>query len=179
MSLLVTTMSLLVYFPFFYLLYTLAYENRRNGHISSKNENFKKVKNAFGRDHMQNFLVQIPARQLKRCRLQRACIHTHIHTCIHSDSKETDAPLFYYYMFICASCGSKVSGFQKKKKEKKERTSTTPSCSGPIPAQKSRANSVPGDIFSHLMFEMYLYHFHRFSWEKYTKMIGHMPWLDQ
>ena len=45
-------------------------------------------------------------------------------------------------------------------------TSTTPSCSGPIPAQKSRANSVPGDIFSHLMFEMNLYHFHRFSWEK-------------
>ena len=48
----------------------------------------------------------------------------------------------------------------------KLQTSTTPSCSGPIPAQKSRANSVPGDIFSHLMFEMNLYHFHRFSWEK-------------
>ena len=45
-------------------------------------------------------------------------------------------------------------------------TSTTPSCSGQIPAQKPRANSVPGDIFSHLMFEMNFYHFHRFSWEK-------------
>ena len=58
-------------------------------------------------------------------------------------------------------------------------TSTTPSCSGPIPAQKSRANSVPGAIFSHLMFEMNFYYFHRFSWEKYTKMIGHMPLLYQ
>ena len=35
------------------------------------------------------------------------------------------------------------------------------------PAQKSQANSVPGDKFSHLMFEMiFFYHFHRFSWEK-------------
>ena len=50
------------------------------------------------------------------------------------------------------------------------KTSTTPSCSGPIPAQKSfdksQANSVLGDIFSHLMFEMNFYRFHRFSWEK-------------
>ena len=50
------------------------------------------------------------------------------------------------------------------------------SCSGPIPAQKARTNSVPGAIFSHLM---NFYYFHRFSWEKYTKMIGHMPWLYQ
>ena len=28
------------------------------------------------------------------------------------------------------------------------KTSTTPSCSGPIPAQKSRGNSVPGVVFS-------------------------------
>ena len=33
-------------------------------------------------------------------------------------------------------------------------TNTAPSCSGPIPTQKSRANSVPEAIFSHLMFEM-------------------------
>ena len=26
--------------------------------------------------------------------------------------------------------------------------------------------STRGDIFSHLMFEMNFYHFHRFSWEK-------------
>ena len=39
---------------------------------------------------------------------------TYIHTQIHSDSKETEGPLFYYYMFICASFGSKISGFQKK-----------------------------------------------------------------
>ena len=45
-------------------------------------------------------------------------------------------------------------------------TSTTPSCSGPIPAQKSQASSVSGDKFSHLMFEMIFYHLHRFSWEK-------------
>ena len=59
---------------------------------------------------------------------------------------------------------------EKKKKndentKKDKETSTTPSCSGPIPAQKSRANSVPGAIFSHLMFEMNFYHFHSFSWE--------------
>ena len=45
-------------------------------------------------------------------------------------------------------------------------TNTAPSCSGPIPTQKSWVNSVPGAIFSHLMFEMHFYHFHRFSWEK-------------
>ena len=50
--------------------------------------------------------------------------------------------------------------------KKKHETSTTPSCSGPIPTQKSRANSVPGAIFSTLMFEMNFYYFHRFSWEK-------------
>ena len=31
------------------------------------------------------------------------------------------------------------------------RTSTTPSCSGPIPAEKSRGNSVLGVVFSHKM----------------------------
>ena len=36
-----------------------------------------------------------------------------IHAHIHSDSKETDAPSFYYYMFVCASFRSKISGFQK------------------------------------------------------------------
>ena len=65
------------------------------------------------------------------------------------------------------------------KAEKIYRTSTTPSSSGPIPAQKLQANSVPRDIFSHLMFEINFYYFHRFSWEKYTKMIVHMPWLYQ
>ena len=36
----------------------------------------------------------------------------YIHTQIHSDSKETEALLFYFYMFIWASFGSKISGFQ-------------------------------------------------------------------
>ena len=40
-------------------------------------------------------------------------------------------------------------------------TSTTQSCSGPILTQKSRANSVPGALFSHLMLEMEFYYFHR------------------
>ena len=31
---------------------------------------------------------------------ESAYIHTHIHTYIHSDSKETEGPLFYYYIFI-------------------------------------------------------------------------------
>ena len=39
----------------------------------------------------------------------------------------------------------------------------TPSCSGPIPAQKLRANSVPRAVFSNLMPKMDFYYFHRFS----------------
>ena len=31
------------------------------------------------------------------------------------------------------------------------KTSTTPNCSGPIPAEKLRANSVPRAVFSHLI----------------------------
>ena len=33
-------------------------------------------------------------------------------TYIHSHSIKTEALLFYYFMFICASFGSKISGFQ-------------------------------------------------------------------
>ena len=44
--------------------------------------------------------------------------------------------------------------------ENKNKTSTTSSCSGPIPAQRSRANLVPGAIIYHLMFEMIFYYFH-------------------
>ena len=39
-------------------------------------------------------------------------------------------------------------------KSRKQRTSTTPSCSGPIPAQKSRGISVLGVVFSHMMSKM-------------------------
>ena len=46
------------------------------------------------------------------------------------------------------------------------RTSTTPSCSRPIPAQKSRGNSVLGAVFSHTMPKMDFRYSHRFSWEK-------------
>ena len=46
------------------------------------------------------------------------------------------------------------------------RTSTTPSCSGPILAQKSRDNSVLGVAFSHTMPKMDFRYSHRFSWEK-------------
>ena len=47
-------------------------------------------------------------------------------------------------------------------------TSTTPSCSGPIPAQKSRGNSVHvlGVVFSHTMSKMDFHYSHHFSWEK-------------
>ena len=52
----------------------------------------------------------------------------------------------------------------------KERlTSTSPSYSGPIPAQKLRANSVSRAVFSHLIPKMDFYYFHRFSWEKIHK----------
>ena len=46
------------------------------------------------------------------------------------------------------------------------KTSTTPSCSGPIPAQKSRGNSVLGVVFSHTMPKMDFRYSHRFSLEK-------------
>ena len=58
-------------------------------------------------------------------------------------------------------------------------TSTTPSCSGPIPAQKLRGNSVLGVVFSNKMHKMDFHYSHRFSWEKHTKLIYHMPWLYQ
>ena len=47
------------------------------------------------------------------------------------------------------------------------------------PTQEFGAHSVPRPVFSYIMPEMDFYNFHRFSWEKYTKMIGHMLWLDQ
>ena len=53
---------------------------------------------------------------------------------------------------------------------KKLKTSTTPSCSGPIPAKKSRGNSVLGVVFSHTMPKLDF---------RYTKLIYHMPWLYQ
>ena len=40
--------------------------------------------------------------------------------------------------------------------------------SGPIPAQKLLAHSVPKPVFSHLMPKMDFCYFHRFSWEKNT-----------
>ena len=46
---------------------------------------------------------------------------------------------------------------------KKLKTSTTPSCSGPIPAQKSRCNSVLGVVFSHTMHRMDFHYSHCFS----------------
>ena len=54
--------------------------------------------------------------------------------------------------------------------EKKIKTSTTPSCSGPIPAKRLRANSVPRAVFSHQMLKMDFYYFNRFS---------HMPCFYQ
>ena len=49
------------------------------------------------------------------------------------------------------------------KKTKKIQTSITPSCSGPIPAQKSRGNSVLGVVFSYTMPKMVFHYSHRFS----------------
>ena len=42
-------------------------------------------------------------------------------------------------------------------------TSTMPSCSGPIPAQQSRGNSVLGVVFSHTMLKMDFHYSHRVS----------------
>ena len=46
------------------------------------------------------------------------------------------------------------------------KTSTTPSCSGPIPAQKSWGSSVLEVVSSHTMPKMNVHYSHRFSWEK-------------
>ena len=49
-----------------------------------------------------------------------------------------------------------------------QKTSTTLSCSGPIPAQESRGNSRLGVVFSHTIPKMDFRYSHRFSWEKNT-----------
>ena len=58
-------------------------------------------------------------------------------------------------MIEIKACGMKL----KTKKQAQSRAAADRS-------RQKRANSVPGDIFSHLMFEMNLHHFHCFSWEK-------------
>ena len=53
-----------------------------------------------------------------------------------------------------------------------------PSCSGPIQAQKLEANSVPREVFTHLLPKKRFVLFPSFKLgKKYIKMIGHMPWL--
>ena len=51
-------------------------------------------------------------------------------------------------------------------------TSTTPSCSGPVLAQKSRGNSVLGVVFSHTIPKMDFHFSQRFSWEINTKSLN-------
>ena len=48
------------------------------------------------------------------------------------------------------------------------KTSTTPSCSGPISTQKIRGYSVPGVVFSHTVTKMDFHDSHSFSSEKNT-----------
>ena len=62
---------------------------------------------------------------------------------------------------------------------KLKNTSTTPSCRGPIPAQKSQDNSVLGVVFPHMMPEMDFHYSHRLGEKKFTNLIYHMPWLYQ
>ena len=109
------------------VVYAWNCENRRKGHISQKNENFKKEKNAFSDNHMLTswFKFQLDSSSGVGCSER-----TYTNTYIYSHSINTEGPLFYYFMFICASFGGKISGFRKIKT----------SWSGPIPAQKSRGN---------------------------------------
>jgi len=94
------------------VLYAWNYENQRKGHISQKKttENFKKQKNAFQDNHMLTswFKFQLDSSSGVCCSES-----AYTNTYIHSHSMNTEGPLFYYYMFICASFGSKISGFQK------------------------------------------------------------------
>ena len=68
---------------------------------------------------------------------------------------------------------------EKNSKGKKiVKTSTTPSCSGPIPAQQSRGNSVLGVVFSHRMPKMdFLIIPIGLVGKKHTQLIYHMSWL--
>ena len=68
------------------------------------------------------------------------------------------------YILPCKKMVQNKDIFERQ--EKRNKTSTTPSCSGPITAQKSRGNSVLGVIFSHTMPKMDFRYSHRFSWEK-------------
>ena len=79
------------------------------GISSKKNENFKKEKNAFSHDHMLTswFKFQLDSSSGVGCSER-----TYTNTYIYSHSMNTEGPLFYYYMFICGSFGSKISGFQ-------------------------------------------------------------------
>ena len=86
----------------------------------------------------------------------------HIQNIIRYSQKKNS---FVYILYFRTDMWQSVL-FLHFQRQKKQQTSTTPSCSGPIPAQRSRENSLPGAIFSHIMFEMNFYHFHSFSWEK-------------
>ena len=52
---------------------------------------------------------------------------------------------------------------RRNENDKNEKTSTTLSCSGPIPAQKARGNFVLGVVFSHTMPKMGFHYTHRFN----------------
>ena len=54
---------------------------------------------------------------------------------------------------------------------------STPSCSGPIPAKKIRSDFVPWTVFSNTMPNMDFYYSQRFSLEKHTKLIYHQSSL--
>ena len=69
----------------------------------------KKKKNAVSDNHMLTswFKFQLDSSSGVGCSER-----TYTNTYIYSHSINTEGPLFYYFMFICASFGSKISGFQ-------------------------------------------------------------------
>ena len=71
-------------------------------------------------------------------------------------------------MYVVLLFDSNQKGKEQPLKSKK--TSTTPSCSGPIPAQKIRGNSVAGGVISINMDdggpEMKCTYFHRNCWKR-------------
>ena len=89
----------------------------------------------------------------------------------HMESIKDDKTKYHYVMRDINKPTSKVPILVKDEngdvpgstEGKIEETSTTPSCGGPIPAQKSRGNSVLGVVFSHTMPKMDFHYSHRFS----------------
>ena len=123
----------------------------KNANKKRKNENFKKQKihfflmSQFSLDPKNRFLAQ------KMCSVARVQTDTHTQT-----QKWLQRTPFQGFRNFSFNLSSRIGP-----------TSTMPSCSGLIPAQKSRDNSVLEVVFFHTVRKMDFYYYsHHFNWQK-------------